>query len=471
MGGISSRSQRQGENLGLLQSLEGIVLRKSRNRSPYESFLLDTLYHLAPVSPKSLSKLYVVKEAKDLELKGLLPTFKTKQSGQPRFIVRPLSKQFVERAFTPAETDLQQDVESVYSMLSFIILVTSLAMVSYNVSEEKVKEFKKMASGHSASSTAEPTERSGTRFLALLQKYSSQMYSKERNSRATNILFDVSNYPIIQQKMMRILEKQYVPRKKKTEEEQITSSGGGLFHLSLIQAMDRFSVCSSSRSVRGPSLRALVGLFEKSSSGGVDLILTKITEMLRNSSVKRWLEAHPPIKRRLEKIMYGMAKVTDITTKEETLNFREIVFEIFKEMKKHIEEVCEKNVNLRSFSAVTGVLSVSKEGVVTYSKEANRNVVQIFKRFEQILLEMQSKVQKSFSKIFEFSKIPLSDTISIDAGDGKTFLCVKKSVMTSSTADVQIADVFLEIISEYSEYILKTYSTLKSTITLRTKVI
>lgn len=471
MGGTSSRNQNQ--NLGLLQSLEGVILRKSRNRSPYESFILDTLYHLAPASPKSLSKLYVVNDSKELELKGLLPTFKTKQSGQPRFIVRPLSKHFVERVFTPATTELQQDIETVYLMLSFIILVTSLAMLSYNVSDDKITEFKKAASGHSAmsSTTTEPEEKSGQKLITLLQKYSSQMYSKDRNSRATNILFDLSNYPIVQQKMMRILEKQYVPRKKKTEEEKITSSGGGLFHVSFIQAMDRFSVCASSRSVRGPSLRALVGLFEKSSSGGVDLILTKISEMLRNPSIKKWLDTHPNIKRRLEKIMYGMAKVTDITSKEERLNFREIVFEIFKEMKKHIDEVCEKNVNIRSYSAVTGVISTTKEGIVTYSKEANRNVVQIFKKFEQILLEMQAKVQKSFSKIFEFSKIPLSDTISIDAGDGKTFLCVKKSVMTSSTADSQIAEVFLDIISEYGDYILKTYSTLKSTITMRTKVI
>lgn len=472
MGGISSRQQ-QGDNLGILQSLEGIILRKSRKRSPYESFIMDTLYHLGPSSTNSL---YVVNEAKDMELKGLLPTFKTKQSGQPRFIVRPLSKHFVERVFSPATTELQQDIESVYSMLSFIILVTSLAMLSYNVSGEKVKEFKKAASGHSVmvSSKTETSEAEGSKGRSLvlrLQKYSSQMYSKDRNPRATNILFDLSNYPIIQQKMMRILEKQYAPRKRKTEGEQITESGGGLFHVSFIEAIDRFSVCSASRSVRGPSLKSLVGLFEKSSSGGVELILAKISEMLRNPSILRWLESHTTVKKRLEKIMYGMAKVTDIASKDTKINFREIVFEIFGAMRKHIDEVCEKNINIRSFSAVTGATSVSKEGIVSYSKEANKNVVQIFKKFEAILLEMQTNVQKAFAKIFEVSKIPLPDTISIDAGDGKTFLCIRRSVMTSSNADTMIAEAFLDIVSAYGDYILKTYSTLQSTITTRTRVI
>lgn len=464
MGGTQSLQTNEDIENNVFQAIKGSVLRGSNKTSPLQDLLTSTLYHSFPDPRHKYSGLYVVKNGTEMENFGLMPSF---YPGDNKFIVRPLQKEFIDNTshFRKADDTISDGITAVYSILSTLIAITGLSLASHTKSykdivDELTKESKDIAT------TKSSEQANDSNVMSSLILYSSQKYTSDTNTKDRNILFNLENYALIISKMMDKIKKKYSTKKTSTTS---TSKGDILLHVNLLHSADSFAVCSFNPRTRTSSMKDLLGLMSNKSTGNLDAIVAKISQIMSKNVVHKWLDTHPAEKKRFINVLAGTARSAKLLSYDQT-NFSSVIFDILEKMRDHIEESCKKNESLSSYVSKRNVL-IKSSGAdkYEYSKESNQMVRRIYQNLESNVKQMQSGILSEFLSIFELSKTELPQTVSIKTTDG--YLCVKPSVLSQKDPGVVIMNSLINMTAVYSKFIVGLYNTIKSTINDSTRII
>jgi hypothetical protein len=454
--GISSTGNETEQKV--YNTLRGVVLRKGKV-SPLQQFLSVSLPHQFYSDPKAkFQSLYVVKDGKEMERYGLLPSF---QGGPDRFIVRPLRKEYIEgnKHFRKADSKVQDGVTAIYSVLGTIIATTGMALASHTKDHKDLVD-EVMRNSESKTKDTKSTQNYPDILIGALRTYSSQKHTRNVNSPERNILFHISNYPTIVPTMLKRIEDRIG---KKHSSDTIVGKGDILLHTGVLKAVDSFSICSTSPN----SLKVMLNHLRK--TGYLDAIVSTIHNLLEYPYVRTWLDNHPALKNKLQSITAGTIRSARLIAKSDT-NLNEVIQEILGSMREQVEDSCKNNEALSSYSTKKNVLVKSSgSDKYEYSREANRMIVRIYQRFESITRKMQSDILGGFMSIFDISKEENPNTINIQSGE--EYLHVKMSVISAREPSVMIMNTFMNILEAYMKYIINLQNVLKATINRSTRIL
>lgn len=437
------------------KAIRGVVLRGSKKISPLQDLLRTGLYHTYPDPAHRLSSLYVVRDGKEMEKFGLLPTF---YGNKDRFIVRPLQREYIDapKRFRKASDEVSEGAVAIYSVLATMIAITGLALASHT------QNYKDMIDEISKDVQKTPVAQK-VNYPELVVKslitYSSQKYNKDSNPRERNVLFELDKYPLIITTMMDTIRNKFLKSR--------AGKGGGdvmkgdiLLHTGVLQSIDSFSICSRNQN-------SLKNLLPK--NGSLDAIVSKMYQVLSKDVVQKWLDRHPTFKNKLASIIAGTARSARLIGRDNT-GLDEVIGKIMEDMRVHVEDACQNNERIATYTSKKNVLvKTSGTDKYEYSKEANRMVVRIYQNFESIVRKMQGEILNVFLSIFEISKEEMPNTISIQTTDG--YLCVKPSILQGTNPGMSIMDGLLKIVDSYSKFVVNLQRTLKSTINRTTRVL
>lgn len=455
MGGTQSSTAIKRQEEDVFKMLQGVVLRSSGSLSQLEILLRDTL-RLVPGKDGMHSGLYVVRGGKDLEARGLAPTF---QSGENKFIVRPLSKEYIRKTYTLASSSVQNGTEAVYAILSGIIFITMVCMASPLQDNTSIVKQAEMSS----KKVSEKTKGYNEKFLTLFQEYSSQKAEPEQNEESNNVLFTVQKYSEIRDSVLDKVKKRYSSRQGVSEQKE---SGSFILHERFLRSIDSFAICSTNHRTRVSGLLRLL----KTSATNPGIVETYINTILSGDFVKSWVQTKPELRSKIGTILGGFRRKVRLTQTDGT--FQEIIQSIMKKMRDHLEGVCIENKSLKAYSGGSDKVMAydSKIKEYKYSKEALPMVINIYKKFELETRKMQSNVLNAFYSLFEINNKAQDYTVSIKSNYENKYLCVKRGVLENKDPGVKIMDTFLNISQAYFNYLINMNELLQATVTKRLQI-
>lgn len=462
MGSGSSTLESNEAERKVFDTIRGIVLRAGKKTSLLQDFLSTTLPHVYKKKEDKtrFSSLYVVKDGKEMERFGLLPTL---QNSPDRFIVRPLRKEYIDGKnrfrSVKSDSDLNSGVIAVYSVISTMLAITGMALSSHTT------EYKDMIEEISRDSTSavQTKDTSGlydSNLVKALRTYSLQKHTRNTNTRDRNIIFNMDNHTNTIATMLKRIEDRIL---KKRSSSEVSRKGQVLLHPSILQAIDSFAICS-----RNPnSLKSVMNHLQR--NGNLDAIIQAIQNLLSKDVVRSWFETHQGLKRRLQGITLGAVRSARLIARND-VGLDEVISEISDAMRKNIENACKTNEMLSTYSSKKNVLvKASGSDKYEYSKEANQMIVRIYQKFESITRKMQSDILAAFMNIFDISKTEIPNTVNIQTVDG--YISLKTGIVLSKDPGEIIITKLLDMIEAYVKYIINLQNTLQATINRKTRVL
>lgn len=446
----------------VFDTIRGVVLRTGKKTSLLQDFLSTSLPHVyrKKGDRTRFNSLRVVKDGKEMERFGLLPTL---QNSPDRFIVRPLRKEYIEGKdrFRSVQTDsdLNSGVIAVYSVISTMLAIAGMGLASHT------KNYKDLVEEISRDSTSEiQTKNTSQMFnnniIKALRTYSLQKHTRNTNSRDRNIIFNMDNHTNTIATMLKRIEDRLCKRRSTTEG---SVKGEVLLHTSILQSIDTFAICS-----RNPnSLKNVMNHLQK--NGNLDAIIRAIHNLLSKDVVRAWFEKHQALKRRLQGITIGAVRSSRLVARND-VGLHEVISEISGSMRKHVEDACRTNEMLSTYSSKKNVLVKSSgSDKYEYSKEANRMIVRIYQRFESITRKMQSDILTAFISTFDISKTEIANTVNIQTLEG--YISLKPGIVSSKDPGEIIITRLLDMIEAYVKYIVNLQNTLQATINRKTRIL
>lgn len=448
MGGTQSSSKMKEQEKNLFEVLKGVVLRSSGSLSQLEIFLRDSL-RLVPGKDTSKSGLYVVRGGKDIEAKGMVPTF---QNSEHKFIVRPLSKEFIRKTYEPTSLSTQRGIEAVYMVLSGILFLTTICMVS--PLQDNSIDLKNIETGGPRKTTKNKEGDYESKFNKLFGMYSSQKGEPKQNKYVNNVLFAIRNYSEIRDIIVNNISKTYKkPYSKTTGDETF------VLHEELLKSIDSFAICSRNHRTR---VSGLLSILNKATANP-GMIEKYINTILEGEFVSSWIKTKPEIHSKIGVMLGSLRRSIRLSSG----SFEDIIHDIMTKMREHIEEVCRENRLLKEYSGSSHkVLMYDKtKKEYTYSRDALPMIINIYKKFENETRKMQTDVLTAFYSLFENNNKPQDYTINIISSYNNTYLSLKKNVLTEKDPGVRIMNTFLDISNTYVKYLIKMNEILSATIT------
>ena len=446
----------------VFDKIRGVILRTGIKSSPLQDFLSTSLPHdyKGKDDRSRFSSLYVVKDGKEMERFGLLPSL---QNSQDRFIVRPLRKEYIDGTnrfrSVKHDSDLNSGIIAVYSIIAAMISIAGLGLSSHTKNyKDLVKEINK--DSVSVAPTRDTETSYNSNIIKALETYSLQKHIKNINPRDRNIIFNMDNHTNVVSKIIKRIEGRLIKRKPTMD---VTGDGDVLLHASVLHAIDSFAVCS-----RNPnSLRIVMNHLQK--NGNLDPMIRTIKDIISKDVVITWFESHQGLKKRLQGITLGAVRSARLITRSD-IELHEVISEISESMRKHVDDACKTNEMLSTYSSKKNVLiKTSGTDKYEYSKEANRMIVRIYQKFESITLQMQSEILKAFTSVFEISKAEIANTLNIQTIDG--YISLKPSIVSSKDPGAIIVTKLLDMIEAYVKYVINLQNTLRATINRKTRIL
>lgn len=447
----------------VFEAMRGTILRSGKRTSLLQDFLTIALPHAYGKDPRSrMSSLYVVRDGKEFERFGMLPSL---QGSPDRFIVRPLRKEYIDSTdhFRKATDEVSNGVIAIYSVIASMLAITGMGLASHTKDyKDLVEEISKDSKSSTQSTQVSSGQNYSETIIQALRTYSSQKHTRNVSPRERNILFHMDNYPMIVPTMLKRIEDR-IHKKYPASGSGGSAKGEVLLHTSILRAIDSFAICS-----RNPnSLKNVMSHLQK--NGNLDVIVRTIQNLLSKDVVRAWLMTHPALKRRLQTITAGTARSARLIASNDA-GFHEVIGEIMEEMRKHVENACMTNEMLSTYSSKRNVLVKSpKSEKYEYSKEANRMIVRIYQRFESMTRKMQSELLRVFMSVFDISKKEIPNSVNIKTTDG--YVVIKPAIINSKEPGVTIMNAFLNIIEAYVKYIVNLQNTLRATINQKTRIL
>lgn len=448
----------------VFDTIRGVVLRTGRKTSLLQDFLSTSLPHAyrRKEDKTRFHSLYVVKDGKEMERFGLLPSL---QNSPDRFIVRPLRKEYIEGSnrfrTVKNDSDLNIGVTAVYSVIATMLAITGMGLASHTKNYKDVVEEISRDSTKSGGQSKDITANYNNTIVKALRTYSLQKHTKNTNPRDRNIIFNIDNYPNTVATVLKRIEDRLLKKKSGTE---VLGKGEVLLHTSILKAIDSFAICSP----KSPhSLKNVMNHLQK--NGNLDAIIHAIQNLLSKDVVRAWFEKHQGLKRRLQSITLGVVRSARLVSRND-VGLNEVISEITDSMRKHVEDACSTNEGLITYSSRKNVLvKASGSDKYEYSKEANQMIVRIYQKFESITRKMQSDILSAFMSVFVISKEETANTVNIQTTDG--YIAVKPTIVSSKDPGEMIVKGMLDMTEAYVRYIINLQSTLQATINRRTQIL
>jgi hypothetical protein len=446
----------------VFDAIRGVILRTGRKTSLLQDFLSTSLPHAyrRKEDKNRFSSLYVVKDGKEMERFGLLPSL---QNSPDRFIVRPLRKEYIDgtNRFRSVKTDsdLNSGIIAVYSVIASMLAITGMGLSSHT---KKYKDLVEEITRDSTSitQTKDTSSNYNSNIIKALQTYSLQKHTRNINPRDRNIIFNMDNHTNVVATILKRIEGNIL---KKKSSMSGPTKGDVLLHTSILQAIDSFAICS-----RNPnSLKVVMNHLQK--NGNLDSIIKTIQNLLSKDVVLTWFGSHQGLKTRLQRITLGAVRSARLVARND-VGLHEVISEISESMRKHVEDACRTNEMLSTYSSKKNVLTKSSgSDKYEYSKEANRMIVRIYQKFESITLKMQSEILKAFTSVFEISKTEIENTVNIQTTDG--YISLKPGIVSSKDPGEIIMTKLLDMTEAYVKYIINLQDTLRATINRKTRIL
>lgn len=463
MGSGSSTLSSSDMEQKVFDTIRGVVLRTGRKTSLLQDFLSTSLPHTyrRKDDKNRFHSLYVVKDGKEMERFGLLPSL---QNSLDRFIVRPLRKEYIERGnmFRSAknDSDLNIGVTAVYSVIATMLAITGMGLASHTKKYKDIVEEISRDSTKSVGQSKDSTVNYNNTIIKALRTYSLQKHTKHTSPRNRNMIFNIDNYPNVIATILKRIEDRIHKKRSGTE---VSLKGGVLLHTSILQAIDSFAICS-----RNPnSLKNVMNHLQK--NGNLDAIIHAIQNLLSKDVVRAWFEKHQGLKKRLQGITLGTVRSARLVLRND-VGLNEVISEIAESMRKNIEDACRTNEMLSTYSSKKNVLiKASGSDKYEYSNEANRMIVHIYQKFESITRKMQTDILSAFMSVFVISEEETANTVNIQTTDG--YIAVKPSIVSSKDPGEMIVKGMLDMIEAYVKYIINLQSTLQATINRKTRIL
>jgi len=323
-------------------SLRGALLKGSKKMSPVQELLQSSVYSAYGSQAQRMKSLYVVRSGGEMERFGLRPTF---QPGTDKFIVRPLTKEFLETNdhFRKANDEITEGTIAIYSVITSILAITSLSLASHT---QDYNDLIKEIGTNEPEKKEEKSIHYPTIVINALRTYSSQKYTNNTNPREQNIMFSLDQYSTIVPTMLKKIEDRLNKSNKNTSQY---SSRDTLLHTGILKAIDSFSICSK----EPKSLKNLLNRLQK--GGGLDSIVSTMNNVLSKDVVRKWLDRHPGMKQTLSGIIAGTLRSAKIIGSDGS-SIGDVVNHILSQMREQVVNACNTNEMLSTYSSKKNVL-------------------------------------------------------------------------------------------------------------------